>query len=86
VPLFYYILHIYLVHLMAIGVAWLSHQPFSWLLHGGFFLQRTPEGYGHGLPFVYLMWITVLVILYFPCRWFMEYKARHREWRWLGYL
>ena len=34
-----------------------------------------PDGYGHGLPFIYLMWATVLVILYFPCRWFMGVKA-----------
>jgi uncharacterized membrane protein len=85
VPLFYYILHLYLIHGLAVVVALLCHQPTAWLLHGGFFLNRIPDGYGHNLPFIYLMWITVVVILYFPCRWFMGVKQRRKVW-WLSYL
>jgi uncharacterized membrane protein len=85
VPLFYYILHLYLIHGLAVVVALLCHQPTAWLLHGGFFLNRIPDGYGHNLPFIYLMWITVIVILYFPCRWFMGVKQRRKVW-WLSYL
>jgi uncharacterized membrane protein len=85
VPLFYYILHLYLIHGLAVVVALLCHQPTAWLLHGGFFLNRIPDGYGHNLPFIYLMWITVVVILYFPCRWFMGVKQRRKDW-WLSYL
>lgn len=86
VPMFYYITHIYLIHSMAIVVAWISHQPVAWLWQGAFFLQQRPPEYGHGLPLVYLMWIIAVVILYLPCRWFMEFKRRHRDWRWLSYL
>ena len=86
VPMFYYILHLYLIHILAIVVAWLSHQPASWLWHGGSFLLPTPDGYGHGLPFVYAMWILVVASLYLPCRWFMEFKQQHRDWNWLSYL
>ena len=85
VPLFYYILHIYLIHVMAIVVALAFHQP---VWHGTViadFAQR-PFGYGHGLPFVYAMWILAVAILYLPCRWFMELRARHRDWTWLSYL
>jgi uncharacterized membrane protein len=85
VPLFYYILHLYLIHGLAIVVALLFHQPAAWLLHGAFFLNRIPSGYGHNLPFIYLMWITAVVILYFPCRWFMAVKKRRKDW-WLSYL
>jgi uncharacterized membrane protein len=85
VPLFDYILHLYLIHGLAVVVALLCHQPTAWLLHGGFFLNRIPDGYGHNLPFIYLMWITVVVILYFPCRWFMGVKQRRKVW-WLSYL
>src|SRR6266403_481424 len=60
VPMFYYFLHLYLIHILAIVVAWLSHQPASWLWHGGSFLLPTPDGYGHGLPFVYAMWSLVV--------------------------
>ena len=43
-------------------------------------------GDGHGLPFVYLMWFIVLLILYLPCRSYMVFKSRHRDWGWLSYL
>jgi uncharacterized membrane protein len=85
VPLFFYVLHLYLIHALAVVAALLLHQPYDWLLHGGFWFFGLPEGYGHELPFVYLMWALVIVILYFPCRWFAELKRRRRDW-WLGYL
>jgi uncharacterized membrane protein len=83
VPLFYYVVHIFLIHAMAIFVGLLFHQPVSWLWHAS--LHR-PAVYGHGLPFVYLMWFIALLILYLPCRWYMAFKSRHRDWVWLGYL
>jgi hypothetical protein len=86
VPLFYYVLHIYLIHAMAVIVAFLFHQPVSWLWNGGFIIQPAPEGYGHGLLFVYLMWIIAVVVLYLPSKWFMKFKSRHRDWNWLSYL
>ena len=85
VPLFFYVLHLYLIHTMAIVAAIAFHQPVAWLLHGGFFLNEIPEGYGHSLPFIYLMWITAVVILYFPCRWWAGLKQRRKDW-WLSYL
>jgi uncharacterized membrane protein len=86
VPMFYYVLHIYLIHIMAIVVALLIHQPSAFLWSWDFILQPLPDGYGHGLPFIYLMWICVPLILYVPCRRYMEFKRQHREWRWLSYL
>ncbi len=86
VPMFYYILHLYLLHIIAIVVALAFHQPAAWLWHGANFLLPTPAGYGHDLPFIYAMWILAVAILYLPCRWFMEFKRRHRDWNWLSYL
>lgn len=85
VPMFFYILHLYLIHSLAVLMAILFHQPYQWLLHGAFMANDMPDGYGHGLPFIYLMWLTVLVVLYFPCRWFMSFKQRRKDW-WLSYL
>jgi uncharacterized membrane protein len=84
VPMFFYILHLYLIHCLSILVAALRGQSVGWLLHGAIF-GDTPAGYGYNLPFVYLAWMTVVVLLYFPCRWFAEVKKRRREW-WLSYL
>ena len=85
VPLLYYVLHLYLLHLMAIVVALAFHQP---IWHGSVIAHHAqrPFGYGHGLPFVYAMWILAVAILYLPCRWFMEFRSRHRDWTWLSYL
>ena len=85
VPMFYYILHLYLIHAMAFVIALMFRQPADWLLHGGFFANAAPDGYGHNLPFIYLMWITAVVLLYFPCRWWAGFKQRRKDW-WLSYL
>jgi uncharacterized membrane protein len=85
VPMFYYILHIFLIHLMAVVVAVLCHQSTTWLFSGVFWRAPNPPGYGHGLPFVYAMWALAILLLYFPCAWFAELKARRKDW-WLSYL
>jgi uncharacterized membrane protein len=85
VPLFYYVLHLYLLNIMARVVALAFHQP---IFHGTViadFAQR-PIGYGHGLPFIYAMWILAVAILYWPCQWFMTFRSEHRDLAWLSYL
>jgi uncharacterized membrane protein len=89
VPLFYYLLHIPLVHggavlLDHIRFGW-SPQSFSppWAVN-----ERTFElapNYGVSLWAVYLIWIAVVFILYWPCRWWAGVKQRHRHWL-LSYL
>ncbi len=86
VPLFFYMVHILVVHLGAVGIALLFHQPAKWLLHGAIFLNPIPNGYGHNLPFIYLAWVTVCIALYFPCRWFANVKRQRRDVWWLSYL
>jgi uncharacterized membrane protein len=75
VPLFFFILHLYLVHLLAITVAFAYRQPVDWLFHGAVMANR-PPGYGHGLPFVYLIWAIAMLILYPVCRWYAALKRR----------
>jgi len=82
VPLFFYILHLYVIHLAAGLLGFLTHQPVAWLFHGGFFLNYPPEGaspYGHGLGVVCAMWVAVIVLLYWPCAWFARVKKRHPD-------
>jgi uncharacterized membrane protein len=85
VPLFYYILHLYLLHILAVVASLAFYQPF-W--HGPVIADAAhrPLGYGHGLPFIYVTWILAVAILYVPCRWFMAFRSRHRDWTWLSYL
>jgi len=86
VPLFYYLVHVYLIHILAILTGLVCHQPIAWLWKSTMLVTTPPPGYGHGLPFIYLTWLTVVALLYFPCRWFMRFKAQHREWKWLSYI
>lgn len=82
VPMFYYILHIFLIHTLAYAFALWQGGDGSFLsLDVGSF----PTWYGTGLPGVYLVWTVVVLILYLPCRWFADLKSRRRDW-WLSYI
>jgi uncharacterized membrane protein len=85
VPLFYYVLHLYLLNILAILAAMVFRQP---ILHGTVIADfaTKPAGYGHGLPFIYATWILAVAMLYPPCLWFMKFRSRHRDWGWLSYL
>jgi uncharacterized membrane protein len=83
-PMFFYILHLFLIHWLAILIATFVNQPTHWLFQGAIFSQTPPE-YGHGLAFVYGMWFVVVIALYFPCRWFAAFKQRRGQW-WWSYL
>jgi uncharacterized membrane protein len=80
VPLSYYVTHLLLLHTLAAVSA-------AAILGGGVPIEAeaNPEGYGLGLPGVYLLWIFVVAALYLPCRWFAEVKRRRTD-MWLRYL
>lgn len=82
VPLFFYVLHIALAHLLAGIVAYA--MGYGTTLLTGIFFTAPPE-WGFGLPVVYLAWACVLVLLYPLCRSFAGVKQRRGEW-WLSYL
>jgi len=84
VPLFYYLLHLPLIHGLAVLFAHFQLGRTDWLF-GNPFGHGAPEGYGYSLPVVYLIWIGVVVLLYPACRWFAQVKRRHPS-AWLSYL
>ncbi len=86
VPLFYYVVHLYIIRTLAVYTAILCKQKAAWLLYGGFMLNLPPAGYGHGLPFIYAMWLLGVLIMYPLCKGFMKLKQQHAEWWWLRYL
>jgi uncharacterized membrane protein len=83
VPLFYYIMHIYLIHGLAVVAALLTVKD------AGFLFTSTPwelwPPYGFNLGIVYLVWVAVILILYLPCAWFAKLKRERKE-AWLSYL
>jgi len=82
VPFFYYVLHVPLIHAMALGVGLWLYGPaiFTW---GP--ANPPPPNVGLGLPGVYAFWLLAVALLYYPCRWFADLKARRRD-AWLSYL
>jgi uncharacterized membrane protein len=87
VPLFFYLLHIPLIHGGAVLLDYLRFHE-SPLANGGPWDVKpdaVPSNYGLSLPMVYLVWVGVLVLLYPACRWFAEVKRRRRD-AWLSYL
>jgi uncharacterized membrane protein len=89
VPLFYYLLHLFVLHSLAIVYSWFTFGSARWLFEIPATVDSNfgsaPKDYGVGLPMVYVFWIAALLILYLPCKWFAGVKQRHRN-VWLSYL
>lgn len=87
VPFFYYILHLYVIHLTALLFAQVS--GFGWhKLILSYWITELPgmKGYGFSLWVVYLVWVGIILLLYPICRKFDKYKQSHKEKWWLSYL
>ncbi len=87
VPFFYYILHLYLIHLLALvtaevtGFGWQSMILTDWVV-----VVPELKGFGFDLWVVYLVWVLVIGLLYPLCKRFDTYKLKHKEKWWLSYL
>jgi uncharacterized membrane protein len=86
VPFFYYILHFYLLHILLVIFFFAEGYPSSAIRQTDFpQVWFRPGDFGYALPIVYLIWLSVILALYFPCRWFAKYKKTHKKW-WLSYV
>lgn len=88
VPMFYYLLHIPLIHLIAICVCYARYGHIYWMFESTdlrSFPITPPPGWGYSLPVVYLVWGVVVVTLFPLCRWFAGVRQRRRD-AWLSYL
>lgn len=87
VPFFYYVLHIPLIHALALIVSKVREGAINpWLFtNHPMGNPEPPDGYTWTLPLLYLVWAVTIAILYPACRWFAERKAKGGKW-WLRYL
>lgn len=83
VPFFYFIVHLAVISLCAYIWTYVSfgksvnlsfEKPKNW-----------PTGYEPNLLRAYLVWLLLVLLLYFPCRWYGKYKAKSKVW-WTSYL
>lgn len=84
VPMFYYILHLYLIHASAAVLAWLQTGDPLWMLDEPFYMHPV-DAFGFQLPGVYVTWVLIVLSLYPVCKWYDGYKGRSRK-PWLAYL
>jgi len=81
VPLFFYLLHIPLIHAIAVIYSYLAFGAATWLTSGPVIfwdvaLPGSPPSYGFALPGVYAIWIAVIAALYPVCRWYGARRLR----------
>jgi uncharacterized membrane protein len=71
VPFFFYVVHIYVIHALAVAAALAMTGT----------LEANPD-IGIGLAGIYAVWLLVLALLYPVCRWFAGLKQRGNAWWW----
>lgn len=89
VALFYYVAHIFLIHLLAVAAAVLTGHSWHAMIFTGSIAKGTPllnGSYGFSLWVVYLVWVLVVVILYPICKYWNGIKIRNKKKWWVSYL
>jgi hypothetical protein len=89
VPLFYFLVHLFVIHGLAMVLAITRYGTAKFLLNPPPTMTGSrkayPADYGYDLWVCYAVWLGVVVIMYPLCCWFAQVKQRRRDW-WLGYL
>ena len=88
VPMFYYVLHIFLIHFFTMVAAELftNYSWKDWLLEQPLWFAEDLKGYGFSLGIVYLVWLAIVIGVYPLCKWYDKYKTNHKEKWWLSYM
>ena len=90
-PLFYFVVHFYAIHALAVLMAWLRYggASFTFMFNPlpsmGGPRQLFPADFGYDLWVVYAVWVLIVVSVYPLCRWFAKIKAGRHDW-WLSYI
>jgi uncharacterized membrane protein len=88
VPLFYFVLHLTFIHMLAAVLCYLQNGGVHWMFESpnlGAYPFTPPPGWGVSLPVTYLLWVLVVLMLYPVCAWFARVRQRSAGW-WLSYL
>lgn len=87
VPMFFYLVHIYFIHALALlGAIFSGYQWSDMVVSTWISAEPGLRGYGYSLTVVYIIWIGTVLLLYPLCKWFDRYKRSHPEKVWLSYL
>jgi uncharacterized membrane protein len=85
VPFFYYVVHIYFMHLIGVILFFAAGYGRNQIVDQNVPFLFRPMHFGYDLWAVYALWLFIIVSLYWPCKWFNQYKSTHQQW-WLSYV
>ncbi|HYA16542.1 MAG TPA: heparan-alpha-glucosaminide N-acetyltransferase domain-containing protein [Bryobacteraceae bacterium] len=80
-PLFYFLAHLFLIHLLTILFAVVRYGPAGFVLDPQ--ASKLPQ-YGYSLAVVYAIWAMVVALMYPACRWYERIRpssANLKAWR-----
>jgi len=86
VPLFYYLIHWYVIRAFLIVIFLAKGYHWSDFVFYEQTLGRPKNDDGLTLPLVYLAWLIVILIMYPICKWYSNYKSQNPDKTWLRYL
>lgn len=89
VALFYYVAHVFLIHILAVFAALLTGYSWQSMIFTGSLVDGNPllnGSYGFSLWVVYLVWILVVVLLYPLCVYWSGFKMRNKKKWWISYV
>ncbi len=90
VPLAYYVVHVFVVHSLAVILAYINYGKASWLFSNhnliGGITSDFPVGYGFSTKMLYVFWVIVILLLYPFCRWYGNFKTKHKDIKILRYF
>ncbi|HSQ46593.1 MAG TPA: heparan-alpha-glucosaminide N-acetyltransferase domain-containing protein [Lutibacter sp.] len=87
VPLYFYFVHMLVIHSLAIvGMLIFRGNWQDMILTAESFLGENLSTYGYSLGVVYLVWIAIIFLLYPSSKKYMKYKSNNKNKWWLSYL
>ena len=86
VPFFYFVVHFFILHLFTTITFFLRGHTYAEGMADQVFTKFVKPGEGFTLTTVYMIWIAVVIALYPLCKWYDNYKTKHKEKKWLRYL
>ncbi|HET6994888.1 MAG TPA: heparan-alpha-glucosaminide N-acetyltransferase domain-containing protein [Chitinophagaceae bacterium] len=85
VPMFYYILHFFIIHIIVVILFYAQGRPSSEIDGPDSLFFFKPPAVGLPLAGVYAVWLFVVIVLYPLCKKYDRYKSTHQQW-WLKYI
>jgi uncharacterized membrane protein len=87
VPFFFYILHLYVIHLLAMLLLIYEGRDWSeYIFSARNLTSGRLSDFGLSLGAVYLIWLAVTLLLYPLCQWYQRYREKNPSKWWLSYL